>query len=684
MSTIGPDTSLLRVRELSVQLGSRERPLSVVDRASFDVKRGETVCLVGESGSGKTLTALSILRLAEERRARIVGGKIELAGSELGALSPVEIGALRGRRIGMIFQEPMTAFDPLFSIGEQIVETILRHERTSREEASERAVRLLERVHIPEARLRMGQIPEQLSGGMRQRAMIAMALACRPDLLIADEPTTALDVTIESQILALLKKIQREDGMGILLITHDLGVAAAMADRVVVMYAGRVVEDAPVEELFGQPAHPYTRGLLRSAVPHDSVRGTRLPAIGGSIPRLEQLPAGCRFHPRCPEAIAACRSDAPATVTLGSRRVACFRAAEPTDLVVRPAVERVQTPGAGVASLVVPEGAVAARVAQASALVEAREVSKHYELGGGWFAARRRVYALDEISLQIAPGETLGLVGESGCGKSTLGRVLLQLEAPSSGEVRFDGRPAGALGAAERRSQRSQMQMIFQDPYGSLDPRWKVGDIIAEPLLAQGRLNKAARAARVEELLELVGLESSARGRHAHEFSGGQRQRIGIARAIATSPRFVVADEAVSALDLSVQAQIINLLEDLRARLGLTTLFIGHGLHVVRHLSDRIGVMYLGRLVEVAPADRLFRRPLHHYSHVLVSSVPVPDPKQRRQVAPLGELPSPSAPPRGCHFHPRCPAATERCKVEAPKLKVVEDGRAVACHFPRG
>ena len=668
---------LLRVNGLAINFGGRKTPMGAVDDASFDVARGETVCLVGESGCGKTVTALSLLRLEVFRHGRIVAGEIEFDGRGLVELGPRELDELRGQRIGMIFQEPMTAFDPVFSIGEQIIETILRHERVSRAEAWQRAVKLLERVHIPDAELRMKQIPEELSGGMRQRAMIAMALACKPDLLIADEPTTALDVTIQAQILALLKELQRETGMAILLITHDLGVAAEMADRVVVMYAGRIAERASVTDLFANPLHPYTRGLLRSSVlPTSEARGTRLAAIPGSMPRLDEMPSGCRFHPRCSLANDHCREHAPVLQNLGNRDVSCFRAfeAEPVDRVRLPIAPT--SPAA--------EGSRASVPAASGPLVEALHVTKIFETRRGLFAGRRRVHAVDDFSLAIQPGETFGLVGESGCGKSTLGRLLLQLDSPSSGDLRFEGRSLLERSRADKRRVRRDMQMIFQDPYGSIDPRWTVGDVIAEPLVSFDNPDRTTLKNQVDELLTLVGLQPSYRTRYAHEFSGGQRQRIGIARAIALRPKFILADEAVSALDLSVQAQIINLFLDLRERLGLTCLFIGHGLHLVRHVSDRVGVMYLGRLVEVAPAEALFVRPAHHYSHALLASNPIPDPTRRREfVAPLGELPSPTAPPSGCHFHPRCPAATERCRTEVPALRELEPGRSVACHFPR-
>jgi len=687
--------SLLRVQHLAVAFGTTDKPLVAVDDASFEVRAGETVCLVGESGSGKTVTALSILRLEGQRNGRILAGDVHFDGRSLIDIDARSLDRLRGGRIGMIFQEPMTAFDPVFSVGDQIIETILRHERVSRRAARERTLSLLERVHIPDAALRMRQIPQQLSGGLRQRAMIAMALACGPELLIADEPTTALDVTVQAQILALLKELQQTDKLAILFITHDLGVAAEMADRVVVMYAGRIAEQAPVHGLFSRPAHPYTRGLLRSAVPLDGPRARQLTAIAGSIPRLTELPSGCRFHPRCAYATDRCREHAPALTAwhdinhahrathaqngvatvakTSAREVACFY----------PLADTLSDPpltAAEVRSNPLTEQSAAAR----TPLIEAQNLTKHYALHSGLWGPRDRVRALDGVSFAIEKGETLGLVGESGCGKSTLGRVLLSLEPATRGHVLFQGQAVDGLhGSARKRVQR-EMQMIFQDPYGSIDPRWRAGDIIAEPLRAHERASRQHIEQRVEELLELVGLPKSARTRYAHEFSGGQRQRIGIARAIALRPQFIVADEAVSALDLSVQAQIINLLVGLRERLGLTTLFIGHGLHVVRHVSDRIGVMYLGRLVELAPADALFDQPLHHYTRALLAAIPAADPNERGAALSIGrgELPSQTRPPSGCHYHPRCPAATERCRTEAPALHPQSLLRQVACHYP--
>jgi peptide/nickel transport system ATP-binding protein len=651
--------NLLAVDGLSVALGK----LTAVDRFSLVIGAHETVCLVGESGSGKTVTAMSVMRLIEAKGGRLTEGEIRLEGRNIAALSQRDMTELRGRKIGIVFQDPMTAFDPLFTVGHQIAEVVRRHDGASRREANARAVELLRRVHLAEPELRARQYPHELSGGMRQRAMIAMALACGPRLLIADEPTTALDVTIQAQILMLLRQLQAETGMAILLITHDPGIAAEMADRVAVMYAGRIVEDAPVAEIFARPAHPYTRGLLRSIRGVMGDRRTRLEPIPGQLPPLTELPNGCRFHPRCSTATAACSSAAPALLPHGAGHVACWH----------PAREPMPVLAAA------PARSAAPRVAT-TALLTATALRKHYVLGHGGRAQLLR--AVDGVSLSIAQGETMGLVGESGSGKSTLGRLLLHLEKPDDGQVVFAGQALATLQPDALRRARRDMQMIFQDPMSSLDSRWRIGDIIAEPLVAHERLRAGERRDRARALLEEVGLNPDWADRRPDRLSGGQRQRVAIARAIALRPRFVLADEALSALDASVQAQVVNLLLDLKERLALTYLFIGHGLHMVRRLSDRIGVMYLGRLVEIGPAEEVFRAPAHPYTQALVAAIPEPDPA-RRQVfrAVAGEIPSAAA-AAGCAFAPRCPRARARCLEEAPAVREIALLREAACHEP--
>jgi peptide/nickel transport system ATP-binding protein len=663
---------LLAADRLSVQYPGKNGLLNAITDISLRIRPGETVCLVGESGSGKTIAAKTFMRLIDYERGRIAAGRVEFDGQDLAQLSAGELRRLRGRKMAMVFQEPMTAFDPIFTIGSQLAETILRHEQVTRQEAWKRSVDLLRRVGLSEPEARMHQYPGELSGGMLQRAMIAMALSCGPELLIADEPTTALDMTIQAQILRLLKELQREYGMAMLLITHDLGIAAEAADRIVVMYAGRIAEQAEAHDLFREPFHPYTKGLLRSITAPDSARKSKLFSIEGAIPGLHEMPSGCRFHPRCPHAVERCRSEVPELAEAGGRLVACWRAEE-----LRSAADRSVRP------TVVENGEKAVHSPKET-LIEAVGVSKWYPLKRGAGGKEKLlIRAVDNVSLAIRAGETFGLVGESGSGKSTLGRVILQLERATKGEVYFRGEPLTQLTGARLRNMRRHMQMVFQDAGGSMNPRWKARDIIGEPLEVHESMSRKARNERIEELLEIVGLSRDMADRYPHQFSGGQRQRLGIARAIALNPAFLLLDEPVSALDVSVQAQIVNLLLDIQERTGLAYLFIGHGLHVVRHLSDRIGVMYLGQLVEVADSAELFLHPAHHYTRALIDSIPLPDPSGRGSAQLIaGEVPSPAAPPSGCRFHPRCPAATERCKQEAPELREIGPGHYAACHYP--
>lgn len=671
---------LLDIQGLTVYFRAKKGLLTAIADVSLTIQAGETVCLVGESGSGKTVASKSIMRLIDYENGVIAGGRIGFGGVDLAALPQEQVRLLRGKRIAMVFQEPMAAFDPVFTIGSQITESIVQHKLATKAQASERAVELLRRVGIPEPELRMKQYPNELSGGMLQRAMIAMALACGPELLIADEPTTALDVTIQAQILQLLRELQEEFHMAILLITHDLGIAAEMADRIVVMYAGEVVEEATSRQLFEHPHHPYTKGLLQSITTMDSDRSAKLYAIEGSIPNLAELPTGCRFHPRCPYKTDTCMHQNPPLAEINGRKAACWYAGDlsaPLGWNFAPKTVRI--------SEATPEArhAVAPSAAD-EPLFEVKGLRKYYPVkGGGLLRTGGQIRAVDEVSFTIRRGETFGLVGESGSGKSTLGRVMLQLEKATGGRVLFQGQDLTSLDGSALRKARREMQMIFQDPYSSLNPRWRIGDIIGEPLSVHEGLSGRRKRDRVEELLDKVGLSPSWYDRYPHEFSGGQRQRIGIARAIALEPRFILADEAVSALDVSVQAQIVNLMQELQSRLDLTYLFIAHGLHIVRHISDRIGVMYLGKLVEIAPSEELFRRPAHHYTKALLSSVPQPDPLRKREfIAVQGEMPSPANPPSGCRFHTRCPAATEKCREAEPELREWEPGRWVACHDP--
>ncbi|WP_240420890.1 ABC transporter ATP-binding protein [Paenibacillus periandrae] len=672
--------NLLDIRDLTVQFSTKKGSLTAISDVSLNIKVGETVCIVGESGSGKTITSKSIMRLIDYENGVITKGEMVLDGIDLVSLSSKQLRSLRGKKMAMVFQEPMSAFDPVFTIGSQIIEIIVHHKTSSRKAAWERAVYLLERVGISEPEVRMKQYPNELSGGMLQRAMIAMALACEPELLIADEPTTALDMTIQAQILQLLQELKKEFNMSILLVTHDMGIAAEMADRIIVMYAGQIVEQANVLQLFEQPHHPYSKGLLASITTMESDRSLRLYSIKGAVPNLSDLPTGCRFHPRCVYASEKCRRDNPPLMDINGRQAACWHSAE---LVKSPewgrgAVEVTELAAA-------PEPIVeidAARKVGHSTLFEINGLSKWFPLKKGW-GHSSFIRAVDDVSFHIREGETFGLVGESGSGKSTLGRTILQLEQATAGEVRFQGRDLVRLDEPELQKVRRNMQMIFQDAYGSMNPRWKISEIIGEPLRVHETLNAKDKRERIEELLEIVGLDRSWYDRYPHEFSGGQRQRIGIARAIALNPSFVLADEAVSALDVSVQAQIVNLLQDLQRNIGLTYLFVAHGLHIVRHISDRIGVMYLGKLVEIADSEELFRHPAHHYTKALIASIPWPDPTRKKVLSSIeGEIPSSANPPSGCRFHTRCPAATIRCKEEPPEWTQISKDHYTACHYP--
>ncbi|MDR2106500.1 MAG: ABC transporter ATP-binding protein [Coriobacteriales bacterium] len=663
--------ALLSVQELSTAFQTSKGALAVLDRVSFDVKPGETVCIVGESGSGKSVTVKSVMRLIGYENGSITGGSVVFDGQNLDSLPPRAMQTIRGRKIAMIFQEAMCAFDPVCTVGRQITETILTHEKVTRQEAYQRAVELLRKVGISEPELRMKQYPSELSGGMLQRSMIAMALSCNPALLIADEPTTALDVTTQAQILRLLKDLQDEFHMSIILITHDLGVAATLADRVFVMYTSRLVEQAPVREIFKHPKHPYTQGLLQSIATTDRGRDERLYSISGSIPSIWELPEGCHFHPRCPYASGRCHSQFPPLTSVSdNHQVACWK------------VDRLSTSNA--VSVVPNAQAVVRQQPKDEALFQIEHVSKHYSSGRGFLHKRNMpVRAVDDVSFTINRGEIFGLVGESGSGKSTLGRILLHLEKVTSGRVIYDGQDLTKATGRALRKIRRDIQVVFQDPYGSMDPRWRVSQIIEEPLNAHEHLSARQKRERAQELLELVGLEKRLHDQYPHQFSGGQRQRIAIARALALNPKFLLADEAVSALDVSIQAQIVNLLKDLQQQLGLTYLFIAHGLDLVRYLADRVGVMYLGEMVEVAGSDELFAHPAHHYTRGLIASIPSPNPEQRKNLSPIaGEIPSPARPPSGCRFHPRCPAATSRCSEEKPSFVEVCTGHYLACHNP--
>ncbi len=664
---------LLEVRDLKTCFDSEQGEVRAVDGVSFHIGRGETLAIVGESGSGKSVTSLSIMRLITGS-GRIAGGSILLNGDNLLAKSEAGMRRIRGNDISMIFQEPMTSLNPVFTVGNQIAETIALHKRIGAAAARRQSIEMLELVGIPEPARRFNVFPHQMSGGMRQRVMIAMALSCSPKLLIADEPTTALDVTIQAQILDLMRRLQKELGMSILFITHDLGVVAEVADRVVVMYAGRAVEAATVTDLFKNPRMPYTIGLLNSVprVDREAFRQQRLRAIPGNVPNPIDLPSGCAFHPRCRFAVEACGREVPRLEDTGNgHMVRCLRSSEIALIVSAPHdAWTVQATGAGTGP-----------AATARRLLEVKNLSVSFPIRGG-LASRviGRVQAVCDISFDIAAGEVVGLVGVSGSGKTSAGLALLRLVEPTGGKVMFDGIDVGALDRSGLRDLRRRMQIIFQDPFASLNPRMTVEEIVGEAFVIHKLERGPNRRARIAEILQSVGLSSDHMRRYPHEFSGGQRQRIGIARALAVRPQFIVADEPVSALDVSIQAQVVNLLQDLKQQLGLTLLFIAHDLGVVEYLCDRVIVMYLGRIMEVAPARRLYASPAHPYTEALLSGVPIPDPMVKRQRIILdGDIPSPINPPSGCVFRTRCRLATAECAEVIPPLKEVGPGHLSAC-----
>jgi glutathione transport system ATP-binding protein len=586
------DQALLSVRSLSVEFGTGSGAFKAVKDISFDVQPGRTLAVVGESGSGKSVTSLAIMRLTDYTGGRITGGQVLFRpdGGEaidLVKASDSNLRQIRGNDIAMIFQEPMTSLNPVFTIGNQISETLILHQGLNGRDARLRAKELLQKVRLPDADKLLDRYPHQLSGGMRQRVMIAMALACNPKLLIADEPTTALDVTIQAQILHIIRDLQQEMGTAVIFITHDMGVVAEMADDVVVMWKGEKVEKAPVRDIFAAPQHPYTRALL------------------SAVPRLGSL-KGQPFPKRTP--------------------------------------------------VMVMDGGVAKPVGDAheqntadytKPILQVEKLTTRFDVGKTFFGrVTHRVHAVEEVNFDIYPGETLALVGESGSGKSTIGRTLQQLVEPTGGTVRFDGRDIATMSQGERRRLRQEIQYIFQDPFASLDPRHTAGYSVAEPIIVHGLIpDRKARERRVHELLEQVGLQPQHAKRYPHEFSGGQRQRICIARALASNPKLVIADESVSALDVSIQAQIVNLLMELQEKRRLSYLFITHDMAVVERISHRVAVMYLGQIVELGPRQAIFENPQHSYTRKLLSAVPIADPqRERAQTRIEGEIPSPVRP----------------------------------------
>jgi peptide/nickel transport system ATP-binding protein len=834
---------LLDIQDLRTEIRLRRATVHAIDGVSLSVAPGECLGIVGESGSGKTMTALSIMRLLPGG-GEVVGGRIVVDGTDVAALSEAGMEDIRGNLIGMIFQDPLTSLNPTMSIGDQIAESVRLHRGASKAAALERAVEVLGLVGMPRPAERVSQYPHQLSGGMRQRVMIAMALANEPKLLIADEPTTALDVTIQKQILELIDSLRRRLGMSVILVTHDLGVIAGTADRVAVMYAGRIVETGTTPTLFANPRHPYTEALFEALPERAAVvaegsgvvggrAGRRLYNIPGQPPDLTSPPHGCKFAPRCRYVREECRETEPAlTVAGGSHAYRCFfpvgrdadlgepvhdlealqNAGDSRDVSLenqgemlgsqKPQVQRLEdqrpkargsdgglagyfrrrpsgrsedeispetsaspeagelvgdrvidpsslrdddggTPtgtgtavgsetavgsgaaagseaagagqtheeallggaadagtdgggsgagfgGAGAADVAVSgNGAVGGMSgAPGEALLVISHLVKNFTVTAGAVMQRRvgEVSAVADVSFQIATGSTFGLVGESGCGKTTVGRLIVGLEKPTAGSIVLGGRDLASLPGRERRRQARLVQMMFQDSYASMDPRMRVGTILREPMIIQRDGNRAAQAKRVSAMLDEVGLPAAASERYPHEFSGGQRQRLGLARALMLRPSMIVADEPVSALDVSIQAQILNLMLDLQREHGLTYMFISHDLSVVRYMADVIGVMYLGKLVEVGPAASVYSSPVHPYTRGLIDTVPVADPvleRAKENQGVRGELPSAVAPPSGCRFRTRCPRAQDLCAAEEPPLRpFTADGHLGACHFP--
>jgi len=681
------DDVLLDVRGLTTEIAHGNRVTRAVQDASFTIAAGETACLVGESGSGKSMTGLSIIRLLPHR-VRIISGSVRLQGTDLTQLSRQQMRRVRGAQVAIIFQDPMSSLNPTMTIGRQLAEPLEEHNGMSRRAALARAAELLDGVGMPRPVERLASYPHQLSGGQRQRVAIAMATACGPKLLIADEPTTALDVTIQDQILSLLQEMKERLGMGLLLVTHDMGVVAGWADRVMVMYAGRLVETAPADRLRAGMRHPYSRALLQAVPTLRTNRSAALRTIPGSPPDLAVAAGGCSFAPRCEHARDVCQEQAPPFTADSDGTYACF-------FPVGPLAAAAAKPAATPAEVIEPAGQNLEDCGDRPApLLSLRQVVREYPIRHGlprWRGNPASVKAVSQVTLDVYDGETFAVVGESGCGKSTLGRLMVGAERPDGGQVDFDGVDITRLTSRQLRSHARRAQLMFQDPYASLDPRMRIVTSLREPLVAQGLGSRSEQEELVRTLLLDTGLPPNTASQYPHELSGGQRQRVGLGRALAVRPRLVVADEPVSALDVSVQAQVLNLMRRLQREHGLTYVFISHDLAVVRYIADRVGVMYLGRIVELGPSDEVYRSPAHPYTAGLLRSASSIEPRAAGSgsntpgagAAVRGELPSPTDPPPGCRFHTRCEFAQPLCAEQTPVMRAFgSSGHTAACHFP--
>lgn len=669
-------TPLLELRELRTQFILGNDVASAVDGMSISIRSGEALGIVGESGSGKSVTALTVMRLLSGRHA--LSGKVLFAGNDILEMDDQQLRALRGADVSMIFQDPMTSLNPVMKISTQLIEGMRAHGRFTDREAESRALELLKRMGIASPERVMAGYPHELSGGMRQRVMLAIGFANKPQLIIADEPTTALDVTVQAQILELLKEVSSESGTAVLLISHDLGVIANVCTRIVVMYGGEVVEEGSTRDILQSPLHPYTLALLNAApnLESDPTLDKHLPSIGGMPPDILNMPRGCRFADRCVFKVAQC-STHPDLLAVGNGRMSrCWVTQRGEPLVQKQPVS----------SLLASKPLSSLQdVTAAGTVLEVVGLVKHFEVRSKELFGRNQIFrAVDGVDFFVRRGEMVGLVGESGCGKSTIARLLTRIHTPTAGSIRFEGQDISNASPAEMRPLRRRMQMIFQDPYASLNPRMTVAQILREPIVFHGLASSSSDAdQQVAALLDKVGLSPKSLRKYPHEFSGGQRQRIGIARALAVRPELIIADEPIAALDVNIQAQIINLLLDLQQEMGLTCLFIAHDLAVVRHISDRILVMYLGVIVESGTAFELFNRPLHPYTKSLISAIPVHDGNLKRpdRIRLKGELVTSMSAAKGCRFSARCPNAQPICSESIPVMTELLPGRQAACHF---